>query len=122
MFLKAPDVIFEKAKVLRNNPTHTEMVLWKYLRQKLNGYKFRRQHPISIYIADFYCHALKLIIEVDCDVHNNIEVQKHDLERQRDLEREGISFIRFTNEQVEKDMEFVTRKIEQHINNMGKPL
>jgi cyclase len=102
MFLGADSILFSNAKANRNNPTHAEMVLWSCLHQRPLGYKFRRQHPISIYIGDFYCHALKLIIEVDGNVHADKEVMIKDAERQKNLEAEGISFLRFTNEQVEK--------------------
>lgn len=112
MFLGADNLIFENAKKLRNNPTHSETILWAYLRQKPFGFKFRRQHPISIYIADFYCHSLKLIIEVDGNVHEDQGQAKKDAERQKHLEAEGISFIRLTNEQIEKHLEKVIETIE----------
>ena len=85
------------------------------LETKPLGYKFRRQHPISIYIADFYCHSLKLIIEVDASIHAKADVQKHDKERQKNLEQEGIFFIRFKNETVEKNLENVIKKIEDYL-------
>jgi len=122
MFLGADKNVFSNARELRNNPTHAELIMWSYLKQKPFGYKFRRQHPISIYVADFYCHALKLIIEIDGNIHSDIDVRKHDIERQKNLEDEGIHFIRFTNEQVEKELEFTISKIEGYLNNMGKPL
>lgn len=115
MFLGADSNIFENARVLRGNPTHAEMLLWSYLRQKPLGFKFRRQHPISIYIADFYCHALKLIIEVDGKVHNDFDVRKKDIERQKYLESEGISFLRFKNEEVEKHWGSVIERIEKRL-------
>jgi len=62
MFIGASNLIFEKAKDLRNNPTHAETLLWGYLKQNPLSHKFRRQHPISIYVADFYCHSLKLTV------------------------------------------------------------
>lgn len=70
MFNQAHPLIFENAKVLRKNMTEGEKVLWGYLKGGLNGLKFRRQHPIGIYIADFYCHSVKLIIELDGKIHN----------------------------------------------------
>lgn len=105
----------ENAKALRNNPTNAEELLWAYLWQKPLGHKFRRQHPISIYIADFYCHSLKLIIEIDGGVHGEVEVAKRDIERQKNLESEGIHFFRFTNEQVEKRIQEVIGAIENYI-------
>lgn len=115
MFLGAEKLLFENAKTLRSNPTHAEIILWSYLKQRPLGYKFRRQHPISIYIADFYCHSIKLIIEVDGNVHEEIDTAMKDAERQKSLEAEGLSFIRFTNEQVEKNMEFVIGEIETYL-------
>ena len=63
MYYGAPHSIFEKARFLRDNPTNTETILWERLRKNKLGVKFRRQHPINIYIADFYCHKIKLVIE-----------------------------------------------------------
>ena len=111
----ADNNVFENARLLRGNLTHAELVLWSYLKLKPLGYKFRRQHPISIYVADFYCHALKLVIEIDGDVHTDIDVQRRDIERQKNLESEGMFFIRFTNEEVEKNLERVINRIERYI-------
>ena len=115
MFLDADQYIFSNARALREKPTHAESILWLYLRKNSLGYKFRRQHPISVYIADFYCHALKLIIEVDGGIHNKIDVQIHDHQRQKHLESEGISFLRFTNEDVETNIEKVVAIIREYI-------
>lgn len=54
--------LYQMARDLRNNATHAETILWSYLKTKPLGFKFRRQHPYSIYILDFYCHLLKLVI------------------------------------------------------------
>ncbi len=107
--------IFINARALRENPTHAELIMWAYLKQNALGYKFRRQHPISIYIADFYCHALKLIIELDGAIHTNADVRIQDVERQKNLEAEGITFLRFTNSDVEKSLESVIKEIEDYI-------
>ncbi len=117
MFLGADKLIFENAKSQRNNPTYAETILWGYLRHRPFGHKFRRQHPISIYIADFYCHSLKLIIEVDGKIHDNPLVLEHDTERQKNLENEGIKFLRFKNAEVEKELELVILAIENFIIN-----
>ena len=64
MWKGAPSDSFTKAQFLRRNETKAEKLLWEKLRNnQLEGLKFRRQHPVNIYIADFYCHKLKLIIE-----------------------------------------------------------
>ena len=65
LFNEANPLIFELAKDLKRNMTDAEMILWNELKNGINGLKFRRQHPIGIYITDFYCHELKLIVEVD---------------------------------------------------------
>jgi very-short-patch-repair endonuclease len=108
-----------KAKELRENMTQAELVLWEYLRQHPFGYKFRRQHPLGIYIVDFYCHKLKLVIEVDGSIHNLQEVKDVDIERQRQLELEGLKVIRFTNEEVLKTKEVVIEKIKLLINELS---
>lgn len=116
MFLGANNLIFENAKELRKNLTNAELVLWEYLKQKPFGYKFRRQHPLGNYIADFYCHKMKLVIEIDGNVHDNLEVKRQDEIREKDLKEAGLSIIRFRNEEVEKRLETVINKIESIIN------
>lgn len=117
MFEGASHLIFENAKTLRGDMTAAEMNLWIYLRKGVNGFKIRRQHPIGIYIADFYFHKAKLIVEVDGSIHNNEEVKKNDEERQKELERWGYFVIRFTNKQVmqkpEEVIKIITEKISQ---------
>src|SRR5687768_12992541 len=110
MFYKANPLIFAKAKELRNNVTHAEMVLWGYLKTRPLGYKFRRQHPLGIYIADFFCYKLKLIIEIDGSVHEKEEVKKNDERRQKIIEAEGIRVVRFANDEVMKQPEVVIEK------------
>jgi len=77
MFYGASPLIFERAKELRKRMTETENILWNALRRKnRKGYKFRRQHPMSTYIADFYCHQLKLVIEIDGGYHLKKRLKK----------------------------------------------
>jgi len=81
--------------------TGAEKILWKELKNRnLNGLKFRRQHPIHFYIADFYCHEKRLVIEVDGEIHKRRAVKEHDENRSAELDRLGINVIRFTNDQV----------------------
>lgn len=122
MFFGAGNLVFENAKELRKNLTHAELILWGYLKQHPLGYKFRRQHPIGIYIADFYCHKLKLVIEVDGSVHDDEAVKEQDDIRQRDLEMDNLLVLRFRNEEVEKTLEVVINKIENIIVNRSKSL
>jgi len=115
MFLNASRIIFETAKRLREKQTEAEKILWEYLRKWPLGYKFRRQHALSKYIADFYCHALKLVIEVDGEIHEIEVIKKQDEERQRFLEDNGLRFLRFTNDEVKTNLGNVIRDIEDYI-------
>lgn len=122
MFYGAGPLIFEKAKALRNTLTHAELVLWSYLKTSPMGLKFRRQHPTGIYIVDFYCHELKLVIEVDGKIHERIENRKDDEKRQKDLEDWGIEVVRFRNDEVELKLEEVINRIETILITKRKPL
>ncbi len=74
MFYGATPLIFERANQLRKNQTESEKFLWEILKNKqMLGLRFKRQHPIDKFIADFYCHSLKLVIEVDGKIHFNPE-------------------------------------------------
>lgn len=116
MFYGASHLIFQKAEQLRNNCTHTEELLWSYLRVSKLGVKFRRQHPAAIYILDFYCHELQLAIELDGTIHQLEEVKKNDLIRENTLRSLGIEILRFDNREVLENMSAVVNKIEQTIN------
>jgi cyclase len=100
MFMGASSQVFRNAEALRNNMTTAEMFLWGHLKGNQLGVKFRRQHPLGIYIADFYCHQHKLIIEVDGSIHNLPEIASYDLERQLNIENDGIKTLRFKNEEI----------------------
>lgn len=107
--------LYQRARELRNNSTHAESILWGYLRTKPFGLKFRRQHPYSIYILDFYCHFLKLVIEVDGSIHDQPDIKINDKERQHLLQKEGLIVLRFTNDLVEKNFEEVRKAIENFV-------
>jgi len=111
MFYQADPLLFERAKYLRNHLTNAEMKLWGYLRTRPMGYKFRRQHPIGIYIVDFYCHACKLVIEADGSIHGLQDIKEADQERQISLEKDCLQVIRFTNDDILKNLEHVMEQI-----------
>ena len=100
----------ERAKKLRREMTPAETILWKELRtNKLNGLHFRRQQIVDRYIADFYCHQHALIVEVDGNIH---ELQKeYDAAREGYLIARGFRIIRFTNDEVNKNLRNVLQKI-----------
>ena len=111
LYYDASPTIRVFAKELRKNMTRSEKLLWDRLRnRKVANCKFRRQHPIDIFIADFYCHEKKLVIEIDGEVHN--QQKEHDINRTAEMEIYGITVIRFTNEEVEKKLENVIGTIE----------
>ena len=96
----------------RSNPTEAENILWQILRgKKLDGYKFRRQHIIGNFIADFVCLSQKIIIEVDGLIHQTKENQISDSERTIELNKFGFDVIRFTNDEVIGDIDNVLNRI-----------
>lgn len=104
----------EKARELRNNSTRTEILLWTFLKgRKLRGYDFHRQKPIDEYIVDFFCPELMLAIEIDEVSHIGKEL--YDTERQNKLEKLGVRFLRFKDEDVFYNSDFVVKEIEQWI-------
>lgn len=122
MFYKAHPLIFKKAEELRNNPTETEELLWQYLKGGKMGIKFRRQHPASGYVLDFYAHAAKLAIEIDGSIHSLEDVKRNDIVRQQCLEECGVSFIRFSNREVKYELEKVISLISQKIKDLSRPV
>ena len=107
-------------EVVSENMTDAEKFLWQQLsNKKIKGIRFKPQHPIFQYIADFYCHKAKLVIEVDGGIHSLPENKEYDIDREKVIREFGIEVIRFTNEQVflniEKVIEQISIAIEQRI-------
>lgn len=104
----------QRRKHLRFEKTKAEYVLWQELRRDKLGYKFRRQFQIGSFIVDFYCHLLKLIIELDGPIHEGRE--DYDASRQQWLESKGFIVIRFKNDEVlferERVMELIRARCE----------
>ena len=116
MWKGAPTSIFLKAKELRNQMTLSERQLWSELeKNKLLGVKFRRQHPIGIYIVDFYAHKFKLIIELDGKYHQNKKQQILDNERTAFLEFNGLKVIRFRNDEILENLATVIQRIKNEV-------
>ena len=115
MFYKADPLIFSNARELRNKLTPAEQIFCVRLKEQFPKYKFRRQHPISIYITDFYCHKLKLVIEIDGSIHDSEEAKLNDKRRQQDLENLNLIVIRFTKDQVKSEIESVIEIISSTI-------
>ena len=115
MFYGANQIVFKNAKHLRNQPTDAERVLWMHLRTRPGVFKFRRQHPAGNYILDFYCHSLKMAIEIDGSIPDQESIKGSDKERQAFLESDGIRFLQFSNEAVLKEINKVLEKIHNTI-------
>ena len=108
----------EKRKKLRSLPTKAEYVLWQELREQKIGYRFRRQVSIDAFIVDFYCHELKLIIEVDGPIHEN--QKEYDYIREKHLKDLGYIILRFTNEEVLFYRENTIQKIKEICNTISR--
>ncbi len=102
------------AKKLRRNLTHAEVILWQSLRRdSMEGLRFRRQHPIGPYIADFACLPAKLVVEVDGATHGTAAELAYDARRRKFMAKFGWQEIRVTNFDVYKNLDFVLEHIWQ---------
>jgi imidazole glycerol-phosphate synthase subunit HisF len=111
MYHNTTSQIHEMAKKLRHRETEAEAILWKQLKGGKSKFKFRRQHPIDKFIADFYCHQAQLVIEIDGGYHNKEDISIHDADRTSVLEQDGLFVLRYTNEEVINKIEVVVNKI-----------
>ena len=112
MFYGANSTTLRTAAILRHNMTLSEILLWKKLKDRtIFQTKFRKQHPIGMFIVDFYCHEYKLVIEVDGEIHNNEELNEYDSGRTAELNKFGIIVIRFTNDEVIYHIDSVITRI-----------
>ncbi|MEI6455931.1 MAG: endonuclease domain-containing protein [bacterium] len=106
------------AAELRNTMTEAEKILWKHLRNRqLAGCRFRRQHPVNEFIIDFFCYEAMIAVEVDGEVHNDLTQIEYDIERTRILNQLGIMVIRFSNRDVESNINDVVKKIIDFLKN-----
>ena len=112
----------EKRRILRKNTTSTEKIVWTYLRRKqILNERFLRQFSIEYYVLDFYCPRLQLAIEIDGDSHFvNQDAVDYDKERQAFIERLGIEFLRFKNEEVYSENDAVINTITQKVKELQK--
>ena len=118
MHFGASSFLFKRAEALRKFCTWEEEVIWGYLSGNKLGVKFRKQHPLLFYIADFYYHQLRLVIEIDGSIHNKEDVKVDDAIRQRDIEELGITVLRFSNFQVKNNPEIILEQISKKINEL----
>jgi len=105
----------DRARALRQSSGLAEDRVWAHLRGgKLDGHKFKRQHPIGPYYADFACDRLRLVVEIDGAVHLLDDVIERDRKRQKALEALGWTVLRFTNEQVLHTPEQLSKAVRRH--------
>ena len=108
--------LVKRARVLRSNMTRAEIILWSRLRSKqVDGFKFRRQQPIFDYVIDFYCGKLKLIVEVDGEIHSFSDKIESDKKRDKILIINGYHIIRLSNLEIETEIDSAIIKIRSFI-------
>ena len=99
-------------KQLRNHATMAECVLWRTLKEsQIESLKFRRQHSIGSYILDFYCPMLKLGIELDGGIHNDMVIHMRDEEKEDFFKANSINVLRFPNEVVFNNPQYIIERI-----------
>ena len=121
-YYNADQETVELARRLRKQMTPAEKILWRRLRkQNITSWHFRRQHPIGFYIADFYCHEARLVIEVDGGVHSLPNRKEHDENRDAEMEKLGIKILRFTNNEILNQTSEVVNTIEKGLMKLTLP-
>ncbi|MBC7865699.1 MAG: leucine--tRNA ligase [Bacteroidia bacterium] len=116
-------LLLKLAKNNRKGPTPSEDILWQALRnRKVGGFKFRRQHPIKMFIADFVCLEKNIVVEIDGGYHFTDEQKKADEIRTSELEIARFKVIRFTNEEVLNDLDSVCQQIRQVCEDSPSPM
>ena len=100
-----------RARELRRRPSLPEGLVWRELRQRPNGLKFRRQHPVGRYVVDFYCAAARLVIEIDGQSHSMGDRPHRDERRDEWIRRQGLRVIRFDAADVMNDLASVVTVI-----------
>lgn len=118
MHFGATAAVFRRARELRSKLTPAEKLLWQYRRENQAGYKIRQQHPMMWYVVDFYCHASRLVIEIDGHIHSLKDVSENDSEKEQNLVDQGLAIIRFTNQEVLTNPLYVVETIKNKINEL----
>lgn len=112
IYFEASPEILKRADVLRKEMTMAEKILWQKInKNQIKGYRFRAQHPIGKFIVDFYCPKALLVIELDGKIHLNKVVAERDDGREVEIKKLGIRILRFTNENVFKEIDKVLTSI-----------
>ena len=111
--INGPKDTIIRARKLRSEMSKPERVLWKQLRTRPGGFKFRRQHPAGVYVLDFYCAALRLVVEVDGWAHDSAETIARDKRRSEFLRSQGIASTRIPAKAIIEDVEAVLVRLRE---------
>ena len=114
--------IFQIAERLRRDMTVPEKIIWDRVSKNQLGVRIRRQHPVWKFIADFYCHEVKLVIEIDGVIHLHSENKEYDISRDIILKEFKIEILRFTNDEVINEPNLVIEKIKGTIKALKEKL
>nr|WP_319267504.1 endonuclease domain-containing protein [uncultured Draconibacterium sp.] len=115
MYFGATAVTLKKARQLRSRMTPSEVIIWEKLKNKqICGVRFRRQHPIEIFIVDFYCHAAKLVVEIDGKIH--LATKDYDNERTKEINKYNILILRYTNDEITNNLNKIIKEITYYTN------
>ena len=116
--MDVPKITIQRARELRRALTLPEVILWQALRgRRLDGIRFRRQHPVGPYILDFYCEEAKLAVEVDGSGHEHPDQGRHDDRRTEWLNRQGIAVMRMAARDVLGNLEGVLTRLKERVRN-----
>ena len=119
--LSGPVATIRRARSLRREMSLPEVLLWRALRQRPGGLKFRRQQAAGRYVADFYCHSVELAVEVDGECHSFGDRPVRDAQRDENFRNMGIRVLRIPAREVLNDLDAVVRHI-VHIAESSSPL
>ena len=114
--------IFQIAERLRRDMTVSEKIIWDRVCKNQLGVRIRRQHPVWKFIADFYCHEIKLVIEIDGGIHLRSENKEYDISRDIILKEFQIEILRFTNDEVINEPDIVIEKIKRTVETLKQKL
>jgi len=118
MHYSASKTVFQYAEQSRKNMTDAEKIVWERLCKNQLDIRIRKQHLIYKYIADYYCHELKLVIEIDGGIHLSKENREYDVSRDITLNEFGIDIIRFPNDQVINNIDEIIEEIKTKIDEL----
>jgi very-short-patch-repair endonuclease len=109
--ITGPRHVVKRARKLRSEMTLPEGLLWRELRRRPQGLKFRRQHPAGIYVLDFYCAAARLAIEVDGSAHDGARATKVDARRSEYLRSQKVATVRVPATAILNDKDAAVARI-----------